>query len=126
LISRFNGIDREEADRLRGSKRSEVLTVAGSELAIRAGLGREELFSGCWSDLQIRVADWLRVALVDQGADPYLAQQSAEVAAAELAEQLSMYAVTALDRRLSVGTNGFKIPTELVVSALVAGDLIRS
>ena len=126
LISRFNGIDREEADRLRGSKRSEVLTVAGSELAIRAGLGREELFSGCWNDLQIRVADWLRVALVDQGADPYLAQQSAEVAAAELAEQLSMYAVTALDRRLSVGANGFKIPTELVVSALVAGDLIRS
>ncbi len=126
LISRLNGIDRAAADRLRSSKRADVLTHAGTDLAVRAGLGREELFSGCWDDFIIRVIDWLRVGLVEQGADPYDAQQRAATAAAELAEQLSLHAATALERRLSVGNNGFKVPTELVVSALVAGDLTRS
>jgi len=123
LISRFNGIDRDEASRLRGSKRTEVLTAAGTDLAVQAGLGREELFSGCWDELQIRTAEWLRTALVDQGSDPYTAQMRAAAAAAELGELLSSLAVTALDRRIDVGPNGFKVPTQLVLAALVAGDL---
>lgn len=126
LISRLNGVDKPAAERLRSSKRTDVLTVAGSELAARAGLGKDELFSACWDELAVRVADWLRVALVKAGADPYDAQQRAEAGAAELAQQLSLHAVTALERRLSVGPNGFKVPTELVLSALVAGDLARS
>lgn len=126
LISRCNGIDRAAADRLRSSRRVEVLTLAGPELAMRAGLGREELFSGCWDDLSARVAEWLRVALEKLGAEPYAADRRAQAAAAELAQQLSLLAVTALDRAIPVGPNGFKVPDELVLSALVAGDLQRS
>ncbi len=126
LISRCNGIDRPAAERLRSARRVEVLTLAGPELAMRAGLGREELFSGCWDDLSARVAEWLRVALEKLGAEPYAADRRAQAAAAELAQQLSLLAITALDRAIPVGPNGFKVPDELVLSALVAGDLQRS
>lgn len=126
LISRLNGTSRSDADRLRSAKKTDVLTLAGPELAQRAGLGPEALFHGCWDELAARVTEWLRVALVAQGLDEYSARQQAETAAAELARQLTLHAGTALNRRIAVSPEGFKVPTALIRSALTAGDLVSS
>lgn len=125
LISRLGGIDKAQADRLRQEKRTEVLTIAGTEAAQRCGLNTGDLFHGCWDQLAVEVVEWLRNALVERGADPYEAGQVSEVAAIELATQLTNLCSTALQHRLKAGANGFKVPNELVISALTAGDLAR-
>lgn len=125
LISRLNGVDKVAADRLRAADRKEALALAGPSLAARAGLGRDELFSGCWDDLSTRVAGWLATALIRSGVEPIQAMQRSEAAATELAAQLTLHASSALDRPIRVGENGFKVPTTLVASALTAGDLSR-
>lgn len=126
LISRLNGGHKPDADRLRAGKKTDVLTMAGRDLATKVGLGPDALFHDCWEELMIRVAQWLRVDLVRQGADQIHAEQRAALAAAELGRQLTLHAGSALDRSLTVGRDGFKIPTALVESALAAGDLLST
>lgn len=123
LTSRLSGIDKAYAETLRKEKRTEVLTIAGVDRARDAGLGPEQLFDGCWDELQVRVAEWVRVALEREGLEPYAATQASVVAASELGHQLTLHAGTALRRSMTVGRNGFKVPTEIVLSALTAGDL---
>jgi len=126
LISHLTGIDKSYADRLRRERRTEVLSIAGTEWVSRAGLGTDDLFHQCWDQLSVEAVGWLRAALVERGEDSYTATQVAEVAAAELATQLTNLCSKATRRRLAVGANGYKVPTELVLSALTAGDLART
>lgn len=123
LLSRLNGVDRPQADRLRNEKKVEVLSVAGWETARRAGLDANALFDGCWDELSVRVVGWLRTGLVAAGAEPYKAGAMAAIAAGELAQQLNLHAASALQRPLQVGANGFKLSNDLVLTALAAGDL---
>lgn len=123
LLGRLNGIDKAYTARLRSEPRSAVLSIAGREWAAKAGLGAEELFSGCWDQLKPRVEEWLHTALVAGGAEPYGASQIVEVAAAELCRQLTLHGSTVLDKPIAIGPNGYRVPTELVLSALAAGDL---
>lgn len=125
LISRLSGPDKPLADRLRRMSRADALSVAGWENARKVNLGAEELFYQCWDDLQLRATEWLRVALVGVGEDPYTAQTRAEVAAAEMTAQLNLHAATALTKPIQIGANGFKVPSEIITSSLAAGDLAR-
>jgi len=124
LISRLNGIDKSQANRLRAEPKTKVLTLAGSEWARRAGLGAEELFYGCWDEISLRAVEWICAALVANGCEPYKARHAAVAAVAEMASQMTLHAATALQRQIVVESNGFKIPTTLVLSALAVGDLV--
>ncbi|HUV09378.1 MAG TPA: hypothetical protein VMX12_00250, partial [Acidimicrobiia bacterium] len=126
LISRVASKDKEFAERLRRERRTDVLSIAGAEWAVKTGLGAESLFAGSWDQFAAEATEWLRNAMIESGSEPYEAGQVAEVAAGELATQLTNLCASALNKPLKAGANGFKVPTDLVLSALAAGDLARS
>lgn len=122
LIGKVNGSD--TTGKLRRAPKTEVLTVAGTSVARQAGFTGSDLFAGAFDDLGQRVTDWLTADMSERGVDPGEARQRAQAAANELVSQLQLCGASALDRPLRVGPNGARVPDEVVLSALAAGDLL--
>jgi hypothetical protein len=127
LIGRISSAEPQTAAALRAlPRKTEVLTAGGTELAARFGMDKSTLFSEEWEELRGRVQPWLQQVLVTEGDDPFAAGEVASRAADEMVEQLSTLAMSALVRPVPLNQTGTKVSMELILSALIAGDMARA
>lgn len=114
-------------DRLGSVDKIHAFQLVGPTEITRLGLSTDALFDGCWDRLALKARAWMRDWSVVRGVPEAQADDAAMVATAVLCERLTSHMLSNLHGQIPVGSNGMRVPNELVEDAvrLVLGPMVQ-
>lgn len=123
ILTRAQRVNLDLAGRSSTTDKTAILTLLRPGELDAIGESPETLLRGAWDRYELRARGWVATHLEDDGADPGEAVRTSALICRTLVGALDEFARLHLFSPIGFGTNGLRVPDELVASALEAGAL---